>query len=264
MFYHVGRAWAGDTLIRCACIITPPQIITMWNNTPAPPPPNLAASTYSLHLTHKSWPWMWIESPRCRLKGWLDLFNFSLYKHKSILLVVTSKQEKTDCKHPLMFSQKGRAYFSRVFPLSLVVLRWCHKLVIIWHILEHFTSLRTETQIPSLIRMYWVIWWLAIQKLVKFWIHTIKLCFLRRRIHFKSWALHYYIWWGINLPDMFFLLPERNIIWASMEELCEKTLLHLSWRLFFFFNSLIISGKTKILCKRDHLCIILIDAWLLK
>lgn len=56
----------------------PPQIITMWNNTPTPPL-NLAASTYSLHLTHKSWPWIWIESPRCRLKGWLDLFNFSLY-----------------------------------------------------------------------------------------------------------------------------------------------------------------------------------------
>lgn len=48
--YHAGWAGAGETVIRCAYVITPPPIIAMWNNFS----PNLSASTYSLHLTHKS------------------------------------------------------------------------------------------------------------------------------------------------------------------------------------------------------------------
>lgn len=73
-FHHAGQGGPGDTLIRCACIIIP-KIITLLNNFT----PNLAVSTYSLWVTHKSLLWIWIKFQSCRLRSLLDLFNFCLY-----------------------------------------------------------------------------------------------------------------------------------------------------------------------------------------
>lgn len=107
-FHHVGQGGPGDTLIRCACIIIP-KIITLLNNFP----PQILQLQLILYN--------WLINLYCECESsfraagsgacWIYSTLVFIYRHKSVLLVVTSKQRKTDCKHPLTCSQKGNLEF---------------------------------------------------------------------------------------------------------------------------------------------------------